>query len=397
MNLDTDVSARNGALTIVAAVGMSTFATIAVNVMPALLATVAHVRGFNESQAGLTATADYGGYAVGVVGLALLPSLSLRLGWRWSAAFGLALLIAANLLSVIADSLTPYLATRTLAGIGCGIATSIGYAVFAESEDSARSLAIFNVVGLGVPALGVPYVQWVAERFGLGALFGVIAGFAALALPLLPLLPRMSLRQAEAEAHANRASEKITFAGWVAIASAFFFSVSLMAVYAYLEYMGTAWGISQSAVDRGVSTTMFGSVAAALLVSFVGSRYGFLKPMVVGFAGIGVAIAMFLVFKPVAAFLPVCALFGFSLQFIIPYQFEAVTRIDPSTSAAIMVNAALMGGMAVGPAVSGYLVTPDYRIVNGFSLGVMALSLALVLLALFKHSTMPVSPAVSET
>jgi predicted MFS family arabinose efflux permease len=381
------LSRQHSAVRVFSAVAIGTLATLAVNVMPVLLVVVARGRGLTESQAGLTAMADNGGYAASVVGLALLPALIRKTGWRWMAALGLALLVAANVASIAAQALGPYLVTRTLAGAGAGIAMSIGYAVFAESADSARTLAIFNVVGLGVPALGIPYVSLISERYGLGVLFGVIAGAAALALLLVPLLPRISLRQDEAESHAQTASERISRAGWLAIVSSFLFAVSLMAVYAYVEYMGTAWGNPQVVVERGLSATMFASVAAALLVSSIGSRFGYVKPLVLGFAGIGAAIAMFLALKPLAAFLAVCSLFGFSAQFIIPYQFEAVTRIDQSSSAAIMVNAALMGGMAVGPAVAGYLVTPDYRAVNGVALIIMAVSLALMLLSLRKKLT----------
>ncbi len=394
MNVHATATAQPSTIQIIAAIGVGTVASMAANMVPALIATVAQLRGLSESQAGLTAMADNGGYAVGMVGCALLPALVQRLGWRKTTASGLALLIIANLASVVAVSLAPYLIARALAGIGAGIAMSIGFAVFGESKDSARAMASFNVVGLGVPAVGIPYVSVVASQYGLGKLFGIFAGLGALGLLLVPLLPRMSLREAVVEeAHAGHVSERITAVGWLAISSALFYSIAMMGVYAYLEFMGSSWGNTQETVEHGVSSTMYASMAAALLASVIGSHFGFLKPLLAGFAGLCVAIAMFLVLKPVAAFLAVCVLFGFSTQLIVPYQFEAVTRVDPSSSAAMMVNAVLMGGLAAGPAIAGYFVTPDYRVVNGMALGGMALSVALMLLALRRHSRAPTSSA----
>ena len=67
------------------------------------------------------------------------------------------------------------------------------------------------------------------------------------------------------------------------------------------------------------------------------------------------------------------------------YQFEAVTEIDTTSSAAMLVSAGTLGGMAMGPAIAGYLVTADYMLVNLLGLAAFACSLLLMLAAQAVH------------
>jgi hypothetical protein len=71
-------------------------------------------------------------------------------------------------------------------------------------------------------------------------------------------------------------------------------------------------------------------------------------------------------------------LFGFSWNIVTPFQFEAVTVVDNSSSAAMLVNGATLGGLAVGPAIAGFLATPDYLTVN--SLAFVAVLASFILL-----------------
>jgi MFS family permease len=89
--------------------------------------------------------------------------------------------------------------------------------------------------------------------------------------------------------------------------------------------------------------------------------------------------------QPVAHFLVLGCLFGFGWNIVSPYQFEAVTKIDGSSSAAMLVNAATLGGLAVGPAIAGYLATADFLRTNAFSLTAGVVSLAMIVAALRLH------------
>ena len=67
---------------------------------------------------------------------------------------------------------------------------------------------------------------------------------------------------------------------------------------------------------------------------------------------------------------------------VMPFQFAAVTQADRSDSAAMLVNASTLGGVAIGPAIAGNFVTSDYGVIIAGSFGALVLALALLLLAL---------------
>lgn len=375
---------RHGALSVVLAIVVGSICALVVNTLPVFLTVLARTRGLTESQSGLAAFAEMGGIAAGTIGCALLPGVVERLNWRGTAALGLALMVAANVLAITVDVFVPFLAVRLLAGLGAGVAMAIVYAALAEG-DGARSLAIFNVAQLGAGWLGIPFLSPIADRYGIGGLFGVIAVLDMVAMVLTLGLPRMSLREAEAEAHHTHATERISGPGWLSILSVFLYFSGAGAVFAYLAYMGTAWGGAQADVESAVSKILFAGMTGGAFVAVIGSRFGVMKPLVTGFVALLVAMALLLVVKPVAAFLAIGALFAFAWNVVTPFQFEAVTTVDGSSSAAMLVNAGTLGGMAVGPAIAGYAATADFALDNALGLGACGVSLVLILTAVRRH------------
>lgn len=380
MTAQTDTNGGHTRISVLLAIFIGVIAALVSNSLPAFLAVLSRMRGLTEAQSGFSATADLGGISLGVMVCAALPAIVLRLGWRRTVAIGLALMICANLASIVVTAFVPYLAVRLLAGIGSGIVIAIVYAILGEG-DGARSLAIFNVGQLATAALCIPFFSLLADRYGIAILFGIIAVVGLLALPLTSLLPYESLREAAAEAEHSHASERISLAGWLSVASVLLMFIGVGAVYGFMSYMGTAWGIDPATVESDISKVVFGGMAGAALVAVVGSRFGYRIPMFLGFALLMATTAALMLFKPVVGFLGVSALFFFAVNVTMTYEFEAVTEIDPSSRAAMMVSAATLGGTAMGPTVAGFLVTPDFALVNAAGLATFVASLLLILIA----------------
>ncbi len=373
-------AARHTTLSVVVAILVGVVAAMVSNTLPAFLAVLARARGLTESQSGLSALADLGGIAFGMTLCALLPDLVRRLTWRGAVASGLLVLIAANLLSIWITSFEPYLAVRVLAGFGSGVVIAMVYAILAEG-DGARSLATYNVGQLGTASFAIPFFSKLAESYGIAILFLIVAGMAAVALLLVPVLPKESLRELAAEENHVHASEKVSLAGWLAVLSVFVMFVGVGSVFGFLSYMGTAWGGDPLQVEGDVSKVVFSGMLGALVVAIVGSRFGYQRPLLIGFVLLLTATGLFAAFKPLALFMAVGGLFYFGVNVTMTYQFEAVTEIDSTSSAAMLVSAGTLGGTAIGPAIAGYLVTADYALVNLLGFGAFALSLGLLLVA----------------
>jgi predicted MFS family arabinose efflux permease len=354
------------------------------NTLPAFLGIVALVRHLSEAQSGLAAMADLAGITIGTTGCAMSPAIVQRLGWHRMVVIGLAVMIGGNVLSVYVADFSPYLLVRVLAGLGSGVVMAVVYAILGEGE-GARALAFFNIGQLGLGWLAIPMLGPIEERFGVGGIFGAIALSAAAMLLLVPFLPPMSKREEEAEAHHAHAPEKVSPEGWLAILSVFVLNFGSGSVYSFLEFMGIAWGGAKADVETALALVLFAGMMSGVCVAIVGSRFGFRMPLLVSFAALTLSLVLFIAIRPVAAFFPFAALFFFTVNVVMAYQFEAVTRVDTSSSAAMLVNAALLGGIAVGPAFAGYLATSDYILVNSLGLVCVALSVVLIEVALYRR------------
>lgn len=379
---------RHSLWTIGAAVLIGAICNLIMSTLPVYLTVLAHYRALSEAQSGVIALADMGGIALGTSLCALMPKVVVRLTWRRAAVLGLAILLVANLLSIAVTSYVPFLIVRLVGGMGAGIAAAIVFAVLAEG-DAARQLGMLYTLQMLSGFAAVPVLKPLAARFGLAGIFLAIAGIVVLGLLAAALFfPRESIREEAAEEHHAHAREKVTFNGWLSVLSVFVFFCGSGGVYAYLAYMGVAWGLPEASVDTGVSLSLLAAAAGSATTAVIGSRFGYFRPLLLGFAGLLGAMALLLGFKPTVLFIPVVMLFGYAWNIVTSYQFEAVTIIDPSSSAAMLVNAGTLGGLAIGPAIVGATASRDFRLGNGLCLAMCVAALALLLLALARHGAL---------
>lgn len=368
-----------------AAILLGTIAALVGNMLPVFLTVMARTLNLSESQCGLIAFAEMGGMAVGTIACALAPRRVGRLTWRWTAVVGLLVLIAANGFAILAGSFGVLLFARAVAGLGAGIVLAITYAVLA-GNNGARDLAIFNIVQLGSGGLGMLILSPIAGRLGAGGLFGIIALISLLALLFCPALPRG--RSADSVMEAGT-SERVSAQGWLAVVSALLYFAAVSAIFAYMAFMGVAWGGKTETVEASVSTAMFAGIMGALVVTLIGSRFNFRMPLYLAYTLLLATILLLALLQPVAAFLPLVCVFGFAWNIVTPYQFAAITRVDGSSSAAMLVNASTLGGFAIGPAFAGYLATADFMLVNLLAFGGCLASLALLVVALRARKSSP--------
>lgn len=373
-------------LTIGSAVLLGALCALVVNTLPVFLTVLGRTLSLDETQAGYVALADMGGIAVGTIICAMLPSLLARLGWRLVAVAGIALLVTGNILASQAGSYSTLIVSRAVAGIGAGVAMAIVYAVLARGSHEARNLAIFNVFQLGSGAIGVQFLGAIAESWGAKGLFLLIAGISVSGFLFCIFLPR-AVRPLPLS-HPDDAlpdSDRISGPGWLAIASALLYFAGAGAIFGFLAYMGIAWGGDQATVESGLSTVLIAGMAGGVVSALVGSRFHFLRPLYVGYAVLLVSIVLLMTIRPVGEFVLLASLFGFGWNILTPFQFAAVTHADRSNSAAMLVNACTLGGIAIGPAIAGNFVSADYVLVNIGSLSACVLSLILLLAALKWH------------
>ena len=369
-------------IAVVCAILAAVFASLVSNSLPVFLAVIGRMRELDEGQIGLVAMAELGGFAVAIVGCALLPRPLRWLNWRRTVAVGLVVFVVANLLATADSSFGTFFAIRCLAGLGAGLVVAIAYAVVGEG-DSARLMAILAGGMLVSGAVVVQYLAPLADAYGAAGFFGLYAAVGLLGLTLVPFIPTVSCHENSAANAVAGSTEQqsVSPEGWLAVASVFVHFCGIGAVYAFISTMGVAWGGHTPDVDAAVSKMLFSGGFGVALVAVFGSRFGPMKSLVGSYVGVLLTLLLLLLLRPVGGFLMVCMLFGFTYNILVPFQFDVVTRIDPSPAASMLVSAAMLAGVAIGPAIAGYLVTSDYLWVNSYGLAGCGLSLALIVAA----------------
>jgi predicted MFS family arabinose efflux permease len=377
---------RGHRIAIASAIVLGVLCALVANTLPVFLVVLGRTLSLNEAQVGYVALADLGGIAIGSVMCAMLPSLIVRLGWRPVAMAGMVLLVIGNLMASQAGAYAVLLAARLLAGTGAGFTMAIAYAVLAGGSHPARNLALFNVFQLASAAIGVQYLGAIASAWGTQGLFLLISALSASGAGLCYFLPRSGRTESAAQTDATSAhSEWISGPGWLAIFAALLHFIGTGAIFGFLAYMGIAWGGDPDVVESSLSTVMLAAIAAAVISAFIGARFHYMRPLLVGYAILLASTVLLFTVQPVGQFVVFASLFGFGWNVVMPFQFAAVTHADKSDSAAMLINASTLGGVAIGPAIAGNYVTSDYGLIIIGSFAALVLALALLLLALKWH------------
>jgi predicted MFS family arabinose efflux permease len=363
------------------AIFIGTIAQLVVCSLPVFLSVVSRAHAYDHGRSGLLALAEMGGIATGSSICALRQALVNRLTSRRVMALGLSIFILANICAAPADAFAFLLLTRASAGVGTGIAMAITFAYLALG-DGARFLALFSVAQIATGCIAVPFLGPIADKYGSGALFYLMASFGCLGCRLLPShIPSSSTERKEEAAM----RQSLLPTRDLEIYAVFFYFAGAGAVYAFLAIMGVAWGGTPTTVAGSLSAMLFTAMSASAAVAAVGSRFGFRLPLYSAYAAILICMIVFAVDRPIQHFTLISCAFGAAWNVLAPFQFQAVTYVNGVGRTAMLVNASTFGGMAVGPAIGGFLATSSFVRFNTVAIMSCAISLALIWIALRVH------------
>ncbi len=151
----------------------------------------------------------------------------------------------------------------------------------------------------------------------------------------------------------------------------------MMGQFAYVERVGVAMALSGDQLGLALGLASLAGVPAALLVTFIGSRFGLFLP-IASVALIQALCAQWLIVaQGFAAYLVIACVFGSGWAFVLPYFQGIAARLDRGGSVVVAAGFATSTAGFVGPAMAAMLVQPgDYRLL----LHVVAAGLLLVIL-----------------
>ena len=342
----------NSPKAIIGAIGVMVMVPMFFLVMPMYVGALSDNYGFTNAQIGYLISIELGSAA-----LASLTALFWlrQVNWRTVLLVFLVVLAAMNFLSIRVGSAYETLSLiRAVAGFSAGAMMAIALAALGDTQDQDRNFA-FGVTGqLGISGCLLLVLPYFIGRWGVASIFTVFLIACAIAAPLARWLP--STGKAPVVRRITERRSLLPLWGLTGSAAIF---VGQAAVWAFIERMGSAAGLSPSTIGLALGSSVFAGIAGALAASWLADRKGRRIPMAL--AMIGEVVCLLFLFNgyTTAIYFAVVILYSVCWNFWLPYQMGVIAETDVSGRFVALITLSQAVGIAVGPALVGPLISQD--------------------------------------
>ena len=338
---------------LVASVLLSFLATAGlfyVNIMAALVDGLISGAGLTARQAGLVASANVYGAAVGALTAVFIVR---RLPWRPTAVTVLLCLITIDLASTLLKAPEVLIAVRFLHGLIGGLLVGVAFAVIARTRTPDRTFGMLLVVQFGLGGLGLMFLPRLVPMFGPGVLFVALATFSLATLAMVPFLGDYKA--------APKALSDVPKAPtlWIPLilvfASIFLFQAANMGLAAYIIGLGKGAGLELRLITDTLGAANWIGALGSVLVVVMGVKFGRFWPIV---AGLVLTLAGTWAFH--FSGLPwvyLIANIGTAITwaFVIPYLLGMSAAFDKAGQMATLAGFFSKMGLASGPAMAAFV------------------------------------------
>lgn len=322
-----------------------------VNIMAALVDGLISGAGLTPKQAGLVASANVYGAALGAL---IAVFIIRRLPWRPTALSVLCGLIAVDLISTLIKAPDLLIGLRFFHGLMGGLLVGVAFAVIARTKTPDRTFGMLLVVQFGLGGLGLMFLPRLVPVFGHGVLFLALAAFSAVTLAMTPFLGVYAPRPAPSPLAARTATRWVPLI--LAFAAIFLFQAANMGLAAYIIGLGKAAGLELGLITSTLGAANWIGALGSMLVVAIGVRFGRFWPLMAGLAlTLGGTWAFHFSGLP---WIFLIANIGTAVTwaFVIPYLLGMCAAFDSVGQMAALGGFFSKMGLASGPALAAFVV-----------------------------------------
>ncbi len=341
-----------------------------VNIMAALVDGLINGAGLTAKQAGLVASANVYGAALGALAAVFVVGW---LPWRRTAVAVLLGLISVDLVSTVILQPEMLMVIRFLHGVMGGLLVGVAFAVIARTRSPDRTFGMLLVVQFGLGGLGLMFLPRLTPVFGPGVLFLSLAAFSLTTLAMIPFLSSYAIAPPPPAGVVKGPVRKGPMA--LGFAAVFLFQAANMGLAAYIIGLGKAAGLKIDFITNTLGAANWIGALGSVLVMVMGLRFGRLWP---------VAVAMVLTLIGTWAFhlshLPwvyLAANIGTSIiwAFVIPYLLGMCAAFDRAGQMAALAGFFSKMGLASGPLLAALVIgRQQYGLMIDLSVAGLAIS-----------------------
>jgi MFS family permease len=207
-----------------------------------------------------------------------------RFDRRKLAIFVLLLVALANTGSLFLNSLSALFTLRCVAGIGEGALISLVAAALGGTATPARNFAIFMAANMFLSAVLFRAMPVLVQSYGMSGVFSVLLVLVAVAAFFLPFFPSKAITEGvhKAGEEEDVAPNRAMLTAAIALGGFLAFFVSLGIVWPLFPQFAERLDVAPSTVAAALSNATIAGLAAALIASFIGSKFGDRAPLIAG-------------------------------------------------------------------------------------------------------------------
>lgn len=359
---------------------LGSVAIMPILILPTMIGALIDYTSFSESEAGWLAAAGFTGSALGAIAVGLRIR---HLDPQKLAIFGLLVLGTFDAASALVDHLPIWIfvALRLISGLGGAMIYAAVVASLASTENPERGFGVFMVLQFGLSAVGLYGLPHVLPNIGVVGMYLILGIVAFVALTLRNAVVH---RETAAVEPAIEIQTLMKPSALLIMFGIGLYETANFMQYTYSERIGIGFGLSNFQIGEGLGIASLLGVPAALVVVWIGDRFGQLRPLL--FAIALSVVAHILLLMPTGAISYYLAIFALGAAWAIglAYFYAIEARLDPGGSIVVVGSFFTSCGSVAGPALAATLVQPDeFGGVIATAIGVYALAGVLAMASVY--------------
>ncbi len=340
--------------------------------LPFLISAIIHDLNLNEAQAGILMSAEF---IFTMLASLLVAPLMGRAPRRTLAIAGTLLAIVANVLSASMTDLYSLAAVRCVAGIGAGLALACGNACVASAKQPDRIAGHMNVLSVVLMIVVMLGYAKVMAAYGLPGLYYAMAATMAVMLLAIPFMPQHAPKAQTHTVSAGSGNVLLSLPAICMMLAMFVFQARDTMGWAFVERIGTMVGYSGEELGILLSVQSMVGLIGPLLAAMIGKRFGLSTPVILAILLTGGTSLSYVLGEHsktlyTIGVMTICITYFYALS----YLTGLAAALDREGRVVAAASSFLSLGLAVGPAISGGLIS-----MGGFTLAAWGIAVTVLL------------------
>jgi DHA1 family inner membrane transport protein len=328
-----------------------------VNLGGAFLSAFVDGLGISRETAGYISSANKYGAAFG----ALIATFTVKhLPWRNTAYLALVILISVDLLCFRLTDPQTLIMVRFFHGSIGGFLVGLGFSIIARTASPDKVFGMLVAIQYTFGSVAIFTVPKLVGALGPGAAFGALITFSTLTLMMVPFIPDYVApndRKTDADGHQTSPSHRIAIVpAALALLGLFLFQASNMSVADYAIELGKDSGYSIEYLSNILTISNMISILGALLVYFIGTKFGRALPILFGALVSALFTFVFHWSDIPANYFLANTVTGIMWAFTVPYLLGLCATFDHRGQIVVFAGFISKMGLATGPLIAAMVV-----------------------------------------